>query len=115
MPHSKPSENSARIAKLIILQINIEGLQHKITKLLQTLHIHDVHMVLIQENILPKFEIKTLDCSPTKCDCHNCRGIMTLIRIDVQAEVKKKLPFDDVDVQYCGGHSMYGFKKNTYR
>ena len=98
VPHSTPCEKSARMGKLNILQINIEGLQHKVTELLKTLHIHDVHIVLIQETILPKVEIKTPGYTPTKCECHNCRGIMTLIRNDVQAEVKN-CPFDDVDVQ----------------
>ena len=85
------------MGKLNIVPINIEGLQHKVTKLQKTLHIHNVHNVLIEETILPKVKIKTPGYTPTKCECHNCRGIMTLIRNDVQAEVKN-CPFDDVDV-----------------
>ena len=98
------------MGKLNILQINIEGLQHKATELLKTLHIHDVHIVLIQETILPKFEIKTPGYTQTKCDCHNCRGIMTLIRNDVLAEVKN-LPL----MMWMYRTYIYGLEKHTYQ
>ena len=47
---------------------------------------------------MPKHEIKTPDYTTSKGECKNVRGIMTLIRNDVQAHVKN-FPFGDVDMQ----------------
>ena len=95
---SIPCDKSARTGKFNLLQINIEGLQHKVTELLNTLSTYNIHIALIQETILPKHEIKTPGYTKKKCECMNCRGIMTLIRNDIQAEVKN-CPFGDVDTQ----------------
>ena len=65
---------------------------------MKTLHIHDVHIVLIQETVLPKLEIKNPGYTPTKCEYHNFKDTMTFIRNDIQSEVKN-CPFDDMDVQ----------------
>ena len=59
---------------------------------------NNVHIVLLQETLLPKHEIKTPGYTPTKCECTNCRGIMTLVRNDIQADVKNT-PVEDLDVQ----------------
>ena len=56
---SIPCDKSARTGKFNLLQINIEGLQHKVTELLNTLSTYNIHIALIQETILPKHEIKT--------------------------------------------------------
>ena len=86
------------MSQLNVLQINIEGLQHKTTELFKMLHDNDVHIVILQETILPRNEVSTPGYTPTKCECTNCRGIMTLVRNDVQAEVKNS-PAGDIDIQ----------------
>ena len=95
---STPCEKSARMGKFNILQVNIEGLQPKVTELMKTLSKNDVHIALLQETLLPKNEIKTPGYSKKICNCTECRGIMTLIRNDVQAEAEN-CPFGDVDIQ----------------
>ena len=100
VPHSPtPCEKSARWDKLNILQINIAGLQNKSDELLKLLKENDVQIALIQETILPmKKEISTPGYSQFRCDCQKCQGIMTLIRLDTQAEVVKH-PAGDMDLQ----------------
>ena len=95
---SAPREKCTRMSQLNVLQINIEGLQHKTTELFKMLHDNDVHIVILQETILPRNEVSTPGYTPTKCECTNCRGIMTLVRNDVQAEVKNS-PAGDIDIQ----------------
>ena len=79
---------------LKILQINISGLQNKKIELEKLLHDLNVHIVLIQETILPKkLDISFSKYSKTECACkanHNikCQGIMTLIRKDVTGRVE---------------------------
>ena len=96
--HSGPCDKSARMTQLNILQLNIEGLQHKVTELMKMLDDYNIHVALLQETLLPKHNINTPGYTPTKCECTNCRGIMTLVRNDVQAEVKNT-PIEDIDVQ----------------
>ena len=100
VPHSPtPCEKSARWDKLNILQINIAGLQNKSDELLKLLKENDVQIALIQETILPmKKEISTPGYNQFRCDCQKCQGIMTLIRLDTQAEVVKH-PAGDMDLQ----------------
>ena len=59
---------------------------------------YNIHVALLQETLLPKHNINTPGYTPTKCECTNCQGIMTLVRNDVQAEVKNT-PIEDIDVQ----------------
>ena len=69
---------------LNILQLNIEGLQHKTLELEKRLYDKHIHVVLLQETLLPSEEIslpKGFTSYP--CECYNCRGIMTLIRSDI--------------------------------
>ena len=96
---STSCDKSARTEKFNIIQINIEGLQHKVTELMKILNKHNVHIALIQETILPNHKISTPGYTQEKCKCKKCRGIMTLIRNDVQADVRN-CPFGDVDVQH---------------
>ena len=97
-PYPVPCDKSARIGHLNVLQINIEGLQHKTTELLKLLSDQNVHICMIQETVLPKKEITTSGFTQYSCKCQNCRGIMTLVRNDVQAEVINT-PIEDVDIQ----------------
>ena len=64
---STPCDKSARMGKLNILQVNIEGLQPKVTELMKTLNTNDVHIALLQETLLPKIEIKTPGYTKKKC------------------------------------------------
>ena len=100
VPHSPtPCEKSARWDKLNILQVNVAGLQNKSDELLRMLKENDVRIALIQETILPaNKEISTPGYSQYRCECKNCQGIMTLIRLDTQAEVEKH-PAGDMDLQ----------------
>ena len=100
---SAPREKCTRMSQLNVLQINIEGLQHKTTELFKMLHDNDVHIVILQETILPRNEVSTPGYTPTKCECTNCRGIMTLVRNDVQAEVQNS-PAGDIDIQQTSDH-----------
>ena len=89
----------ARWDKLNILQVNISGLQNKSDELLKLLIKNDVQIALLQETILPNnVVISTPGYSQYKCDCTKCQGIMTLIRLDTQAEVVKH-PAGDLDLQ----------------
>ena len=94
-----PCDKSARCDKFNILQVNISGIQNKTDELLKLLKENDVRIALIQETILPSHsEISTPGYSQHRCDCHKCQGIMTLIRLDTQAEVVKH-PAGDLDLQ----------------
>ena len=74
----------AKMATLNILQLNIAGLQNKTTELEKLLHDSGIHVVLLQETILPSREISTPAGYTTySCKCGNCQGIMTLIRTDI--------------------------------
>ena len=84
---------------LNILQINVDGLQHKSTELNKTLTDNNVHIALLQETVLPKHKVSTPGYTQVLCECQQrCRGVMTLIRNDVQAETTN-VPVGDVDVQ----------------
>ena len=93
-----PCEKSARMGNFNILQINVDGLQHKTTELLKLLSDQSVHIALLQETVLPKKPISTPGFTQYSCECQSCRGVMTLIRNDVQAEVRNT-PIADVDIQ----------------
>ena len=94
-----PCDKSAMCDKFNILQVNISGIQNKTDELLKLLKENDVRIALIQETILPSHsEISTPGYSQHRCDCHKCQGIMTLIRLDTQAEVVKH-PAGDLDLQ----------------
>ena len=57
-------------------------------ELAKLLHDHDVHIALLQETLLTEDNQYTISgCMTTRCICKKCRGIATLIRNDVQAEV----------------------------
>ena len=89
----------AKMATLNILQLNIAGLQNKTTELEKLLHDNGIHVVLLQETILPSREISTPAGYTTyPCKCGNCQGIMTLIRTDIQGTVYN-CPIDDIDIQ----------------
>ena len=109
-----PSAGYEKLAKrktLKILQVNIQGLQNKTTELNKVLHDNKVDVALLQETILPERDISIPHgYSPYKCSCQNCRGIMTLIRTDIQATVKNK-PVEDIDIQeitlWSGSEKFY--------
>ena len=89
----------ARKSTLNILQLNIKGLQHKTLELEKRLSDEQIHVVLLQETLLPEEEIslpKGFTSYP--CECFNCQGIMTLIRSDIQATVQHS-PIEDIDIQ----------------
>ena len=100
VPHPPTScDKSARWDKLNILQLNIAGLQNKSDELLKLLKENNVQIALIQETILPtNIVISTPGYSQYKCDCTKRKGIMTLIRLDTQAEVENH-PTGDLDLQ----------------
>ena len=88
-----------KMATLNILQANMSGLQNKTTELSKVLHDRDIHVALLQETTLPLREISTPTGYTTyPCKCENCRGIMTLIRTDIQATVHN-CPIGDIDIQ----------------
>ena len=73
---------------LNILQLNVEGIRNKQLELAKRLHDHDVHIALLQETLLTEDNQYTISgYMTTRCICKKCRGIATLIRNDVQAEV----------------------------
>ena len=87
-----------KMATLNILQANMSELQNKTTELSKVLHDRDIHVALLQETTLPLREISTPTGYTTyPCKCENCRGIMTLIRADIQATVHN-CPIGDIEV-----------------
>ena len=86
------------LTDLNILQLNVDGLQHKSTELNKILADNNVHIALLQETVLPKHNVSTPGYTQVLCECQKCRGVMTLIRNDVQAETTN-VPVGDVDVQ----------------
>ena len=86
------------LTDLNILQLNVDGLQHKSTELNKVLSDNNVHIALLQETVLPKHNVSTPGYTQVLCECQKCRGVMTLIRKDVQAETTNA-PVGDVDVQ----------------
>ena len=84
---------------LKILQVNIAGLQNKSTELNKILHDKEIEIALLQETILPDFEISIpTGYTAYKCECDNSQGLMTLIRNDIWATVKN-IPVEDIDIQ----------------
>ena len=86
------------LTDLNILQLNVDGLQHKSTELNKVLSDNNVHIALLQETVLPKHNVSTPGYTQVLCECQKCSGVMTLIRKDVQAETTNA-PVGDVDVQ----------------
>ena len=110
-----PLDKCARTDKLNILKVNVDGLQHKSTELMKTLADNDVHIALLQETVLPKHKISTPGYTQNLCECNRCRGVMTLIRNDIQAETSN-VPVGDVDIQKTSvwlGKNLYTIY-NTY-
>ena len=83
-----------------ILQINMDGFKNRQVELMKMLHDYKINIALIQETVLSKKEkITTSGYTAYRCSCNiNCRGIMTLIRNDTQAEVEN-IPAGDIDMQ----------------
>ena len=96
---SADCDKYAKRSNINILQVNMAGLQNKTTELKKVLHDNNIHIALLQETILPDKEISLpKDYTSYKCECHNCQGIMTLIRTDTQATVIN-VPIEDIDIQ----------------
>ena len=74
---------------LNILQLNVQGIRNKQLELAKLLHDHGVHRALLQETILTEDNQYTISgyMMTTRCICKKYRGVATLIRNDVQAEV----------------------------
>ena len=74
---------------LNILQLNVQGIRNKQLELAKLLHDHGVHIIaLLQDTLLTEDNQYTIPgCMTTRCICKKCRGIATLIRNYVQAEV----------------------------
>ena len=73
---------------LNILQLNVQSIRNKQLELAKLLHDHGVHIALLQETLLTENNQNTISgYMTTICICKKCRGIATLIRHDVQAEV----------------------------
>ena len=73
---------------LNILQLNVQGIRNKQLELAKLLHDHGVHISLLQETLLTEDNQYTISgYMTTRCICKKCRGIATLIRNDVQADV----------------------------
>ena len=85
---------------LNVFQFNIAGIQSKKEELGKALIDNDVHIALIQETILPKWQkIKFPGYTTYTCECNiKCQGIMCLIRNDTQAEVEN-IPTEELDIQ----------------
>ena len=63
------------------------------------MHEEQIHVVLLQETILPLKDISLPKGYTTyPCECQNCQGIMTLIRTDTQDTVEHS-PIEDIDIQ----------------
>ena len=45
--HSAPCDKSTRMTQLNILQLNIEGLHHKVTELMKMLDDYNIHIALL--------------------------------------------------------------------
>ena len=73
---------------LNILQLNIQGIRNKQLELAKLLRDHGVHIALMQDTLLTEDnQYTTSGYMTTIWICKKCRGIATLIRNDVQAEV----------------------------
>merc|ERR1711963_289933 len=82
---------------------------------MKTLADNDVHIALLQETVLPKHNISTPGYTQNLCECNRCRGVMTLIRNDIQADTSN-VPVGDVDIQKTSvwlGKNLYTIY-NTY-
>ena len=53
------------MTQLNILQLNIEGLQHTVTVLIEMLDDYNIHVALVQETLLPIHNINTPGYTPT--------------------------------------------------
>ena len=97
---SAPCDKYARWDYINIFQINTDGIQGKKEELKKALIDNDVRIALIQETQLPKTESFRIPGYTTyKCECSiKCRGILSLIRNDTQAEVEN-IPSGDIDIQ----------------
>ena len=93
----KPASTLTR-DKFNILQINVCGLQPRVTELAKMLSEKNVQIALLQETILPRQDINITGYAKYPCQCTNkCQGIMTLVRNDVQAIVTN-LSSSDFDI-----------------
>ena len=82
------NEKLATDTQLNIVQLNVQGIRNKQLELAKLLHDHDVHITLLQETLLTEDnQYTTSGYMTTRCICKKCRGIATLIRNDVQADV----------------------------
>ena len=85
---------------LNILQLNISGIQTKRVELAKLLSDQKIHIVLIQETILPKnTPFHLTGYTMEHCKCNRCQGIATLVRNDITAEVSHKETNDETDMQ----------------
>ena len=87
-PPATLSEKSATRGTLNILQINISGLSQKTLELSRLLHKNNIHVLLLQETLIADKEHPVPGYTMYKCVCQKCRGIATLLRKDIQGEVK---------------------------
>ena len=89
-PPAVLSEKSATGGILNILQINISGLRPKASELSRQLKKVNVHIAIIQETLLYGKDHSVPGYTMYKCECDKCRGIATLLRNDIQGEVKNR-------------------------
>ena len=99
LPPPAPRDKFARW-DFNILQINVDGYKNREVELKKTLSDENINIAFIQETQVPKQNsITVTGYTVYKCSCKaKCRGIMTLIRNDTQAEVEN-IPSGDIDIQ----------------
>ena len=86
---SEPPENNQSHKKINfnIFQANVAGINKKTTELKKLFHDKNIHVALLQETQHQSCDYKISGYVPHTCRCTACRGVITYIRKDLQADV----------------------------
>ena len=77
-----------RILDFNIFQANVCGLDKKKVQIEKMFHEKKVHIAVLQETLHSSCNIHITGYTSYPCKCQGCRGIITYIRSDIQAEVE---------------------------
>ena len=81
------NQQNHRKVKLNIFQANVAGIKNKTTELKKLFHDNNIHVALLQETQHQSCNFNISGYVPHTCRCTACRGIITYIRKDLQADV----------------------------
>ena len=81
------SQQNHKQVKLNIYQANVGGIKNKTTELKKYFHDNNIHVALLQETQHQSCNFNISGYVPHTCRCTACRGVITYIRKDLQADV----------------------------